>query len=396
MHCLLKSCIRIVFVPLAAFLVNGEADAQIINTPNIEELCRTAPTVTYRRTLVYVDTGSIKKDKTDWGLTILNRLELAAREHLTVLSVNPSTFEVSPIFDSCYPTLTKQEIDGTRSGRGLVDKFLQLDPADQQRENLQTFDARLRNGLNRVVGDASKYEQGKRRNILGAIAFDKNRFSDINAHFRVIIFTDGILVDPGLEPAVPEQQQVKTLVERYPASLSGAEVSIFGIESTNDKGVNSLESQERVFSAFFLNSWAHLKSFSSSLPQQSGALFPRVTRADGTFEGGGAQGSVKLVLTTGQEGALAEGWLAFNIGRAILYVPYQGEFRCENGDCSLTASVTEAIPALSATSYFRKGDKLLLKGKSAGLMEGALQAGSREVFKDGNQEVKYSLRFQKL
>jgi hypothetical protein len=99
------------------------------------------------------------------------------------------------------------------------------------------------------------------------------------------------------------------------------------------------------------------------------------------------------VLTTAQEGLLAEGWLAFNIGRALLYVPYQGEFRCDGGDCKLTATATESIPPLSATTYFRKGDKLFLRGKSVNALEGTLQSGAREVFKDGSQEVKYSLNF---
>ena len=373
---------------------NPEASAQIINTANIEELCRTAPVATYRRTLVYVDLSSVKKEKTDWGLTILNRLELGAREHLTILSVNPSSFEIGQVFDLCYPIYTKKEIEGARTGRGIWDKLLQLDPVDQQRENLQTFDARLRNSLDRVINDAAKYEQGKRRNILGAIAFDKNRYSERNALCRIIIYTDGILIDSGLEPGVAEQQQVKVLTEKSPASFSAADVSVFGLASANDKDT-SLEAKERIFSAFFLNSWSHLKSFSSSLPQQSNGMIPAVNRMDGVFDGGGAQGSAKLVVTTLQEGPLAEGWLAFNIGRANLYVPYQGEFRCENGDCRLTATATESVPPLSATSYFRKGDKLFLRGKAVTALEGTLQAGGKEVFKDGTQEVKYNLNFIK-
>jgi hypothetical protein len=154
--------------------------------------------------------------------------------------------------------------------------LLQLDPADQQRENLQTFDARLRNSLDRIINEASKYEPGKRRNILGAIAFDKNRFSERNALYRVIIYTDGVLVDAGVEATVPELQQVKALTEKYPASFSAADVSVFGLASSNEKDT-SLEAKERIFSAFFLNSWSHLKSFSSSLPQQTSGLVPAVS-----------------------------------------------------------------------------------------------------------------------
>jgi hypothetical protein len=149
---------------------------------------------------------------------------------------------------------------------------------------------------------------------------------------------------------------------------------VFGLASANENET-SLEARERIFSAFFLNSWSHLKSFSSSLPQQSNGLFPAASRLDGVFDGGGAQGSAKLVITTPQEGLHAEGWLAFNIGRAILYVPYDGEYQCENGDCKLIATATESVPPLSTTSYFRKGDKLSLHGKSLAALEGTLQAG---------------------
>jgi hypothetical protein len=66
-----------------------EAQSQIIATPNIEIVCKSAPTVTHRRTVVYVDLASIRASRTEWGLTILNRLELAPREILTILAVNP-------------------------------------------------------------------------------------------------------------------------------------------------------------------------------------------------------------------------------------------------------------------------------------------------------------------
>jgi hypothetical protein len=195
-----------------------DATAQLIVTPNIEELCRLAPRVTNRRTLIYVDLASIGKGKTDWGLSILNRLELGAREPLTILGVNPTNFEIKEVFDACYPVLTPSEIEETRAARGIWEKLVKLDPADQQRENLQTFDARLRNSLNRLNGDADKFRVGNRRNILGAIAFDKNRFAERNAFYRVIIYTDGSIIDSGLDSNAPESQYVASLKEKYPTS----------------------------------------------------------------------------------------------------------------------------------------------------------------------------------
>src|SRR6185369_13580652 len=161
--------------------------SQIIVTPNIEELCKSAPVVTHRKTLLYVDLTTIAQGKTDWGLAVLNRLELGPREPLTILGVDPSTFEFKEVFNSCYPTLLKSEIEQIRSTRGAWDKLIKLDPEDQQRENIQTFDTRLRNALDRLISSAILLDQSKRKNILGALAFDKNRFGDPKTFYRVII-----------------------------------------------------------------------------------------------------------------------------------------------------------------------------------------------------------------
>lgn len=375
-----------------AISASASAGAQILATNNIEQLCRDAPSVTHRRTLVYVDLSSISKAKKEWGLTILNRLELAPREFLTVLSVNPNTFEINQVFETCYPTLTKSEIDAGRGRRGLWDKLTNLDPMDQQRENLQTFDARLKNSLDKLLAEAAKYEPGKRRNVLGAVAFDKNRFSDRSALYRVVIHSDGSIVDPDVELSADVGRQVAALTARYPASFFGAEVLLFGISEGSDSTSN-MQFRERVFSAFFLNSWAHLKSFSSSLPQQRNDLFPGMVRWEGTFEGGGTQGGTRLIYTIPNGGNLSEGWLAFVVGRTQLFVPFEGNMQCDGDQCKLTATCTETVPLLSNTPYFRKGDRLVLQGKKGGGFEGTLVAEVREVFKDGNLEVKYTLRF---
>ena len=53
------------------------ASAQILATSNIKELCTSSPAVTHRKTIVYVDLSAIQSANIEWGLTILNRLELA-------------------------------------------------------------------------------------------------------------------------------------------------------------------------------------------------------------------------------------------------------------------------------------------------------------------------------
>ncbi|MFZ0066395.1 MAG: hypothetical protein WAK90_09505, partial [Pseudolabrys sp.] len=114
---------------------------------------------------------------------------------MTVLGVNPSTFEVIEVFDLCYPTFTQPEILQIRSKRSVWDKLIAHDPETQQRDNVQTFDARLRNSLDKIIVSSKKYIGGKRRNVLGAIAVDKNRFTNRDAVYRLIIFTNGTISD---------------------------------------------------------------------------------------------------------------------------------------------------------------------------------------------------------
>jgi hypothetical protein len=393
MHGRKASLVFVMMLAAIPHLLSG-ASAQILATPNMEHVCKTAPPVTHRRTLVYVDLASITKGKTEWGLTILNRLELAPREWLTILSVNPNTFEINQVFDLCFPSLTKSEIDQQRRERGLWNKLTNLDPEDQQRENLQTFDARLRNSLDRLISEAAKLQQGKRRNVVGAIAFDKNRFADRTAVYRIIIYTNGTLIDPELESPADSPARSAALVAKYPANFFGAEVFVFGVSETGDSP-GSLQSNERVLSAFFLANWAHVKSFSSSLPQQRNDLFPAVVRWDGSFEGGGTQGATRLAFSHPKGNEVAEIWIGFVLSRLQLFVPFEGAIECEGDRCRMAATCTETVPLLSAAPYFRKGDRLTLQGKKDVDFEGSLIAETREVFNGGNQEVRYGMKFKR-
>lgn len=368
--------------------------SQVINTNNIEEFCRSSPRVTSRRTLVYADLSSIEKGKTDWGLTILNWLELGPREGLTVLGVNPESLEVVTVFDACYPVYSSAEVAQARASRSMWDKLIKLDPVDQQRENLQTFDARLRNALDNLFSRSIQPSAGRRRNILAAIAFDKNRFSEKDLFYRVIIFTNGVISEQGIAADAHEEQRVRFLIDRYPANFSGAEIQLFGASDGNDREL-TLEARARIFSAYFLASFAFQKSFASSLPQQRGDAFAAVKRMEGSYSGGGTEGAAKFSLVATRDGTASDGWLSLLVGRTSLFVPFNGEFQCSGDECKLDAAVSEAVPALSSSPFFRKGDRLRLAGKAAGEMTGAIQAEAREVFKDGNQEVKYNLKFAK-
>jgi hypothetical protein len=293
----------------------------------------------------------------------------------------------------CLPTLTKSEIEYARSGRNQWDKLTSADPEEQQRENLQTFDARLRNALNKVLADAGKFQPSKRKNILAALAFDKNRFSDRSSFYRIIVYTDAVVTDPDLEISADLSKYVASLNSKYPATFYGADVAIFGVSETNDSQF-SLQNRERIFEAYLLANWAYLKSFSPSLPAQRNDPYSAVTRLEGTFEGGNSQGAARISYSAPTT-AQTIGWVTFVIGRNQLYLPFEGSLECEGEQCKLSGSASESVPPLAQSPYFRKGDRIILQGKKDTRFEGSLTSEAKEVFKDGNQEARYTLKFQK-
>lgn len=389
-------CIALLtFAPRPAKADSG----QIVAKQNVADICN-APAITHRKTIVYVDLSAIKKDQREWGLTILNRLELAPREWLTVLGVNPNTFEISEVFDSCYPALTKQELDSSRSKRGWLDSLTQMDPEGQQRENIQAFETRLTNALDKLVDIAGKYSPGKRRDILGALAVDKNRFEDRRSVYRLVIYTDGTIEEPTVAKTGGKDQFVRSLTEHYATGFSGADIYVYGAIGS-DAG-QPLETRAQIFSGYFLNSWGWLRSFAPSLPQQDHALYKPLTRMNGSFSGGGAEGTAKLTFALDDTNAASEVWLSFVVGANTLFIPLKGDYACKDESCTLTATAIENIPFGVPTPYFRKGDKLSLVGTSGGEFTGKLQPASPEVFKDagggaeigpkGTKQVEYSLR----
>jgi hypothetical protein len=93
-------------------------------------------------------------------------------------------------------------------------------------------------------------------------------------------------------------------------------------------------------------------------------------------------------------------WLTFRVGANILYVPVEGGYLC-GADCKVDGRITENVPLLSPTPYFRKDDKLALAGKRGERLTGTLSSETKEVFQQENatqksEEVKYNLSFGAL
>ena len=241
---------------------------------------------------------------------------------MTVLGVNPSTFEVIEVFDLCYPTFTQPEIQQIRGNRSLWDKLIAHDPETQQRDNVQTFDARLRNSLDKIVASSKKYARESGVMYWVPLRLIKIDFTNRDAVYRLIIFTNGTISDD-LESATTDSQVAEFLTKKYPTSFSGAEVSVYGVTG-GDRG-ETLESKGRIFSSFFLSNWARVRSFSSSLPQQTNNLFTAMKTRSGTFDGGGVKGAAKLSFSTA-DGKATNIWLTFTRGPNSFYVPLEGDY----------------------------------------------------------------------
>ena len=125
----------------------------------------------------------------------------------------------------------------------MWEKLITSDPESQQRDNLQLFETRLRNSLDRLLAASKNFVRGKRRDMLGAIAVDKNRFRDPNAVYRLIIYTNGSVADD-FEAGATETQIVDFLAKKYPTSFSGADVFVFGV--TGGERNEALETKEKI------------------------------------------------------------------------------------------------------------------------------------------------------
>ena len=221
----------------------------------------------------------------------------------------------------------------------------------------------------------------------------KIEFTNRDAVYRLIIFTNGTISDE-LESAATDSQIAKSLTKKYPTSFSGAEVSVYGVTG-GDRG-ETLESKGKIFSSFFLSNWARVRSFSSSLPQQTNNLFTVMKTRSGTFDGGGVKGAAKLSFSTA-DGKSTNIWLTFTRGPNSFYVPLEGNYSCTGEACTFTGRVITPIPLLSSKPYFREGDQVDLR-KSEDRLVGTLKSESKEIFQGDASapkpdEVRYQLEF---
>lgn len=365
----------------------GQSAGQIVVSAKIEDTCRSLGQVTTRKTIAYIDLASIRADDNDWGLTLLNKLNLAPREVLIVLAVNPFDLTVREVFNLCWPKYTDDELKTAKQNMSVWAWLVSPDPYDQQKENLETFDNRLRQALEYVRTSQLKKEdeQGK-KNFLAAISLDKDRFNDPKEYRRIIVYSDAALDDPLVKLNDPAQA-VASLSKNYPINFKYSEISVFGVRADN---ALTTDVMEKVFRGYFVTGAGYLESFSFALPEQSNSLSSQVAHYEGDYSGGGAAGAAELVFAVVDNKTLVNAWVRFSAPQGALYIPIDGEYGCDSSGCNITATILTSIPEFGDRPFFRKGDRVQLKGTADG-WSGELQSLSHEVFEGLKDEVKYQI-----
>lgn len=113
---LCKKLTPIALFYLLAFSAGSVQAQDIIRADTTEKICNELPPLSIRETYVYIDLASISGENLDWGLTILNKLELSPREKITILSVDNTSNSVSEELSFCYPQKTKKSLMMRRTG----------------------------------------------------------------------------------------------------------------------------------------------------------------------------------------------------------------------------------------------------------------------------------------
>ena len=114
------------------------------------------------------------------------------------------------------------------------------------------------------------------------------------------------------------------------------------------------ESKGRIFSSFFLNNWARVRSFSSSLPQQTNNSFTAMKTSSGTFDGGGVKGAAKLSFAT-TEGKSANIWLTFTRGPNSFYLPLDGNYSCARRGLQFFGPSYQSDPFVGLETILSRG-----------------------------------------
>ncbi len=313
------ACILLVHGLLDTQLVGATqaSETAILRTDTIQEICAKFPPTSIRQTFVYVDISSVSPQDVDWGLAILNKLSLGAREPLTIFAVNPSDMSTRQVFQQCNPILTPDEMEQQAANRTLVDKLLTFDVEDQQKDNIDSFETSLKGALNSIASEGKRFAGASTlRNVFEAIALDKDRFASDKYYTRIIVysnFKDGL--SQSIDGSADGNELLSQFAKHFPQNMPASEVSVFGVKSESGRSIDKLDA---FFRAYLQLAGARLAGLASALPQQHIAIETDRVRYSGSYVGGGARGRANLDVFLDAGANVARPTLFFSIGGRCL------------------------------------------------------------------------------
>jgi hypothetical protein len=370
----------------------ASASAQFWDQP-IEYCKMKSPTL--RETAIYIDTSAIPTDGGDWVNSLIKRLNLASREHLTVSAISPSTSTSRQLFDTCFPGLTSSELAEQEAKRHVGQKVFGRALDRRLKDDQDAFNGKLRAELLRIRAEPSPI--GKGTDILRALSLDRQRAPRQDRFWRLIIM--GSFNSQPLEAALAGIARIDTpdgvnaAVNRYPAEFGGAEIYIFGLGAST--GQYTETQIERFLRGYFQRTHANLVSFGSALAAQSGTVYLPPSVYSGRWQSivqpQGGRATAWFVKPA--EGGEVSGWFYIYGSKEIFSVPIGGSWYCGNsGECQFKGLVIDDVPFIHNGVIFRKGDLISLSGTEQALTGSIISAHDEQL---ENQDIKYTIRIER-
>lgn len=236
----------------------------------------------------------------------------------------------------------------------FFDKLINFNTAEQNKENLEIFDVKVRNTLSKILDKKIDSDGSNSRNLFEAISLDKNRFRDSSKKIRIIIFseledrfTDSLELDDGLAGLIDKKYQ------NYPISLHGGTVSIFGVSPEIAERMNAVKLG---FEYYMQRSGGRLDSLSQTLAPQPVSQTTRYFGFNGKFKAADATGGVKLDIYTNDTGEITDGNIVMMASNEQYWIPIALSGSCQTDQCQGNGTIEQTVPLLAESPFFRKGD----------------------------------------
>jgi len=208
-----------------------------------------------RKTFIYIDKSSIKKD---YYQHLIKKLKgtFLPHEQVVVLSFNPETQNIKEVFNSCVPKLSKEEIEKIKEKGGLF--LFSESPINKAKEDYQFFISALKGVLKKI----KPVEDIDNKQIVEMFYNESNRFeTPLN---RVIIYSDMMenSEDFPLNKIIANKYSVKDF-EEYKSNFNYS--NIYVLLSEKKLKASKLRNLAYFWDNYFEYNKADLKNFNTEL-----------------------------------------------------------------------------------------------------------------------------------